>query len=69
MRTVNTYCSDDTQYVNPSVCVKSRCPRLRIFIVESEFSNLADIRLNHMFGGGAKIHYQESSQTLDSHNY
>ncbi len=24
---------------------------------------------NHMFGGRGKIHYQESSQTFDSHNY
>ncbi len=38
------------------------CPRLRIFIVESEFSNLADIRLiveSYVWGRG-KIHYQKT---------
>ncbi len=39
--------------------------QLRIFIVELEFSNLAEIRLiveSYVWGRG-QIHYQESSQT------
>ncbi len=41
--------------------------RQRIFIGESELSNLADSRI--MFGGGGIIHYQElSCQTFNNNN-